>query len=136
LFDWDDKYERKSWDRYAYRDLAKQCFERVSQILTAEAAIKWRSTLGMHATQYIWIYPNYSQDRLWTFTRAGEKREDKSKIVKRMRWLSGIYLPSMNGASLETTWTLETAYEWKDAPWKGKQWMTGKPGGLEIKTIE
>jgi hypothetical protein len=136
LFDWDDEYERKSWDRYAYRDLAKQSFERISQVLSTEAAIEWRSTLGVHAARYIWIYPNYNQDRLWTFTRKAGKREDKSKIVQRRRWLSGIYLPSINGASLETTWTLETAYEWKDAPWTRKQWMCGKPGGLEIKAVE
>jgi hypothetical protein len=90
LFDWDDEYERKSWDRYAYRDLAKQTFERISQTLTTEVAINWRSTLGIHAARYIWIYPNYCPDRLWTFTREGRKGADKSKIVKRRRWLSGI----------------------------------------------
>jgi len=39
LFDWDNDYERKNWDRYAYRDLAKQSFERIRGILTTEAAV-------------------------------------------------------------------------------------------------
>jgi hypothetical protein len=50
LFDWDDGYQRRNWDRYAYRELAKQAFDWLSSILGIDEATQWRSSLGLYAT--------------------------------------------------------------------------------------
>jgi hypothetical protein len=51
---------------------------------------------------------------------------------RRRKWLSGIYLPAITGSGAEMAWTLEGAHAWKDAPWKGRKWMSGKPSGLDV----
>jgi hypothetical protein len=134
LFDWDDGCSRSHWEKYAYRDLAKQAYHQIATHLGLDAAVHWGSTLGLYAARYIWIFPSYSSSRMWTYAyaRAG-KSKDKKMIGKRKRkWLLGIYLPSMTSGGTGMVWTLEEAYAWKDAPWKGRKWMSGKPSGLYI----
>jgi hypothetical protein len=81
LFDWDDGYHRQNWDKYAYRSLAKHAFSRLSSILGTDDASQWRSTLGLYATEYIWVYPYYNQDRIWTFYRQRAEQEGEGGKV-------------------------------------------------------
>jgi hypothetical protein len=46
LFDWDDGLARKRWDKYAYRDLAKEAYHQIATALGVESANQWRSSLG------------------------------------------------------------------------------------------
>jgi len=132
LFDWDDGRPRSHWEKYAYRDLAKQAYYQIATYLGAEEAIRWRSTLGLYAARYIWIIPSYSSSRMWTYTRAGKSEDEKTTSKRRRKWLSGIYLPAIASYGTEMAWTLGEANDWRDAPWKGRKWMSGKPGGLDF----
>lgn len=123
LFDWDDGRSRSHWEGYAYRDLAKQAYPQIATQLGLDAAVHWRSTLGLYAARYIWIFPNYSSSRMWTYTRAGKSEENKMTNKRRRKWLSGIYLPAV-ASSRTIVWNLEDTNAWKDAPWKGRKWMS------------
>lgn len=131
-FDWDDGCSRSHWENYAYRDLAKQAYHQIATHLGLDADVHWRSTLGMYAARYIWILPNYGSSRIWTYARAGKSEDKKMTSKRRRNWLSGIYLPAITSRGTEMVWTREEAHAWKDAPWKGRKWISGKPGGLDI----
>lgn len=90
LFDWDDGFDRGSWDERPWRKWTRECYSMLLGSEIKDFAEVFRRNIGIYAQPYLQVLPHYEKSKLYHPPKNKTVPRDRTESMYRVAWIAAM----------------------------------------------